>query len=301
MLHKVRTKSNELLILESLNLRMSLSEKEKQHYLNLKKGYEGEVLFDSFTEKLTNKCIVLNDLLLKYNNTLFQIDSVIIHSNNLLFYEVKNLDGDYFFEADKLYKSPKTEIINPLLQLNKSETLLRQLLKQLGFNFAVKASIVFINPEFTLYQTPLNKPFIFPTQLKRHINDLDELPYNITNQHHKLAEKLISIHLDESPYNSLPSYKYDQIKKGITCSMCGSFSVEAERYSCTCLECGQKERNELVVLRNVKEIKLLFPTKSLTTKVVQDWSNNLITTKVIRNTLEKNYKKAGIHQWTYYI
>lgn len=301
MLHKVRTKSNELQILESLNLRMSLSEKEKQHYLNFKKGYEGEVLFDSFTEKLTNKCIVLNDLLLKYNNTLFQIDSVIIHSNDLLFYEVKNLDGDYFYEGDKLYKSPKTEIINPLLQLNKSETLLRQLLKQLGFNFAVKAAIVFINPEFTLYQAPLNKPFIFPTQLKRYINDLDELPSNITNKHHKLAEKLISQHINESPYNSLPSYKYEELKKGITCVNCGSFLIDAERNTCICRECSQRELNEKVVQRNIDEILLLFPKTKVTTNLVFEWCNNQLSKKIIRNTLEKNFKKVGAHQWTYYI
>ena len=46
MPYKSRTKSSELLILKSLNTRMNLSVKDKQHYFNLKKGYEGEVEFD---------------------------------------------------------------------------------------------------------------------------------------------------------------------------------------------------------------------------------------------------------------
>jgi hypothetical protein len=31
---------------------MNLLTEDKQNYLNLKKGYEGEVMFDSLTEKL---------------------------------------------------------------------------------------------------------------------------------------------------------------------------------------------------------------------------------------------------------
>ncbi|MGP4081325.1 hypothetical protein ACTWQL_15580 [Pseudalkalibacillus sp. R45] len=47
MLLKARTESYELLALRSLNTRMQLTEKEKIHYLNLEKGFEGEVHFDS--------------------------------------------------------------------------------------------------------------------------------------------------------------------------------------------------------------------------------------------------------------
>ena len=176
MPYKSRTESAELLILRSLNTRMNLSDKDKQHYFNLKKGYEGEVIFDSLTEKLQCECLILNDLLLKLNNTTFQIDTLIIFSETIYFFEVKNYEGDYYYESDRLYKKPKSEIINPLNQLSRSESLLRQLLHNLGFNIPIDASVVFINPEFTLYQTPLNKPFIFPTQINRYLKNLNTIP-----------------------------------------------------------------------------------------------------------------------------
>jgi hypothetical protein len=78
MAYKPRTESEELLILRSLNTRMNLSVKDKQHYFNLKKGYEGEEMFDTLTENLQCECFILNDLLLKTNNTIFQIDTLII-------------------------------------------------------------------------------------------------------------------------------------------------------------------------------------------------------------------------------
>lgn len=176
MLYKARTKSKELLIMEFLDARMDLSNKDKQYYYSLKKGYEGEVLFDVLTEKLQCECFILNDLLLNINNTTVQIDTLIITSGKIYLFEVKNYEGDYYYESDKLFKITKSEIINPLYQLSRSSYLLHQLLLNLGFNFQIDASVVFINPNFTLYQAPLDKPFIFPTQLNQCLDKLNTTP-----------------------------------------------------------------------------------------------------------------------------
>ena len=110
MLCKARTESIELQILRSLNSRMDLSDKEKQHYFNLKKGYEGELMFDALTEKLQCDCLILNDLLLKLNQTIFQIDTIIIFPETIYLFEVKNFEGDFYYEGDRLYRKPKSEI-----------------------------------------------------------------------------------------------------------------------------------------------------------------------------------------------
>ncbi|WP_318279654.1 nuclease-related domain-containing protein [Lentibacillus cibarius] len=161
MLYKSRTKPVELKQLSSLDTRMTLPSKDKQHFINLSRGYEGEVLFDSLTEKLTCDCLLLNDLLLKANNSLFQIDSLLISSRKIHLFEVKNFEGDYNYETNRFVKLPQYEITNPLHQLSRSESLLRQLLLKDNINLPIEASLIFINPEFTLYQAPLNKPMIF--------------------------------------------------------------------------------------------------------------------------------------------
>jgi len=78
MLLKSRFESQEWMILRSLNTRMELSEKEKFYYLNLEKGYEGEIKFDLLAENLLEERFIINDLLLEVNNSYFQIDSLII-------------------------------------------------------------------------------------------------------------------------------------------------------------------------------------------------------------------------------
>ena len=102
---KSRSESAELLILRSLNSRMNLPAKDKQHYFNLQKGFEGEIQFDSVTAKLQLECYILNDLLLKQNNTTFQIDTLIILSETIYLFEVKNYEGDYYYELIDLQET----------------------------------------------------------------------------------------------------------------------------------------------------------------------------------------------------
>ncbi|WP_205520127.1 nuclease-related domain-containing protein [Virgibacillus doumboii] len=301
MPYKPRTKSTELIILEILNYRMNLASKDRRHYMSLKKGFEGEVQFDSLTEKLQCECLILNDLLLEVNNTTFQIDSLIILQSLISLYEVKNLEGDYYYESDKMYKKPRKEIINPLLQLSRSESLLRQLILRLGFNPAIDASLVFINPNFTLYQAPLDKPIIYPTQIKRHLNQLNSRPSKLTNKHKILADQLLSLHITDSPFDQLPVYSYDQLRKGIVCPMCHSFSVTVDKRKCICKHCEHTELVGDAVMRSIEEFKILFPDERITTNVIYDWCRVVTSKKTIRRVLADNFNIIGTNQWTYYI
>ncbi|MFD1362850.1 nuclease-related domain-containing protein [Lentibacillus salinarum] len=300
MPYKSRTKTAELQILSSLNTRMALCEKGKQHFLNLSRGFEGEVLFDTLTEKLQCDCLVLNDLLLSANNTLFQIDSLLITSKTIYLFEVKNYEGDYSYEADKFFKLPHYEIINPLHQLGRSESLLRQLLSKHAIHLPIESSVVFINPEFTLYQAPLRKPIIFPTQIKNYLRQLNATSSKLNEKHKRLADKLISLHIKESPYQQLQSYHYDDLRKGITCAACGSFSTSVEGRKLVCKECEHKEALAEAVVRGVEEFKLLFPEKSMTTAVIREWCRVVDSNKRIRKILEDHYTKIGSKRWAYY-
>ncbi|MEH7325224.1 nuclease-related domain-containing protein [Cytobacillus firmus] len=86
-----------------LNTRMELTEKEKQHCSNLEKGYEGEMKFDLLAEKLPEEKLVIHDLLLEVNNSYFQIDTLIISEGIIHLIEIKNFQGDWHLESDKLY------------------------------------------------------------------------------------------------------------------------------------------------------------------------------------------------------
>ena len=300
MAYKERLEPLDLQILIVLNNRMNLQESDKQYFLNLKKGYEGEVMFDKLTENLKCDHIQLNDLLLKTNNTTFQLDSLIIVSDTLYYFEVKNYFGDYFYETDKLYKKTKIEISNPLNQLSRNETLLKQLLHKHGINIKIKSFVVFINPEFTLYQAPQNKPYIFPTQVNRFLKQLEALPSKINKKQKLIAEKLGSLHLTDHPYSQLPKYEYEELQKEITCKACYSFSVLIDGKSCICMECGFEEHVNNAVLRSVEEFRLLFPKMKMTTAVIHDWCRVVESKRKIRGILAKHFKSRGAHRYAYF-
>ena len=72
--------------------------RENQNYINLEKGYEGERNFEVLLEHHLSEGLILNDLLLEKNNTLFQIDSLLISQNSIYLFEVKNYEGDFYIE-----------------------------------------------------------------------------------------------------------------------------------------------------------------------------------------------------------
>ncbi|WP_096155598.1 MULTISPECIES: nuclease-related domain-containing protein [Bacillus] len=300
MAYKNRNESTELLILDYLNSRMVLSESDKRHFINLKKGYEGEKIFDSLIETIQSDCIILNDLLLKNKSTMFQIDSTIIFKDLIYLFEVKNYEGDFFYESDILYRFPKSEVTNPLNQLKRTESQLRQVLNNLGYNFQIRPFIIFINPEFTLYKTPLNMPFIFSAQIKRLLEKLNGFSSTIKENHKKLAEALCSMHIEDSPYKTLPAYEYSNLRKGVLCEKCRAFSNIVEGNTCICKECGNKERLGAAIIRSINEFKLLFPDHKITTNVIHEWCKIVDSKERIQRVLKKNFIKKGTHQWMYY-
>jgi hypothetical protein len=161
-------------------------------------------------------------------------------------------------------------------------------------------SVVFLNPEFTLYQTPLNIPFIFPTQINKYLTKLNTTPSKLNPKHKMLADKLISLHITDSLFKMLPTYDYDILQKGITCAKCTSFSVAIEGRKCVCKECWHEEVVTGAILRSAKEYKLLFPNRRITTNEMYNWCIAIDSKRRISKILQRNFKRVGVRQWTYY-
>ncbi|MBT2682794.1 NERD domain-containing protein [Bacillus sp. ISL-37] len=298
---KERTEPIILSKLRILNKRLELADEEKRYFSYLDKGYKGELQFDAMTEKLTSSCLILNDLLLEVEKTTFQIDTLIIFAGTLYLFEIKTNQGDYLYKQEGLTSTTTgVTIKNPLDQLNRTKLLFKKLLNQLGYNFKIQGSVVFINPEFTLYHAHPDLPFIFPTQIKRLLENLNNQPGEVSSNHKKLATKLVSLHRIDTSFDKLPQYNYDELKKGITCSECESFSLEANHKYLVCRDCGSKELVESAVMRTVEEFRLISPKRAITSTEVQEWCSIIDSNKRIRRILGKHLISTGSNQWTKY-
>ncbi|QED49849.1 nuclease-related domain-containing protein [Cytobacillus dafuensis] len=304
MIIKTRSESAELMLLRSLSIRMSLSEKERSNFLNLEKGFKGEQQFDKWFEtNFSNEGLILNDLLLESNNTIFQIDSLLITSDVVYLLEIKNYEGDFYRDGDRWCTLSGNEIKNPLLQLKRSESLFRRLLQDFGYKISVEANLIFINPEFFLYQAPLNPSIIFPSQLNRFMDKLNKKSTNLKDRHQKLAKHLVSIKLKDSPYTRLPDYCYDQLEKGISCGGCNTLmdDIDAKEEILECKKCGNKEDVPAAILRSVREFSMLFPDKKITTNTIYEWCKGIRTKRTLQRILSQNLNLIGFGRPSFYI
>ncbi|MEH7305845.1 nuclease-related domain-containing protein [Neobacillus drentensis] len=301
MLLKDRTESEELLVLRYLDARMELTEKERYRHLNLEKGFEGELQFDKLAENLQEERYVVNDLLLEVNNSYFQIDKFIISQGVIHLLDIKNYEGECYIKSGNLYTvANHREYKNPVDQLKRAALLLRQLLHNLKLNYLVEPFVIFINPEFTLYQAPLDDPIILPTQVNGFLRDLNNTPSKLNDGHKKLAQILISLHKTKNPFTVFPTYTYDQLHKGIYCKTCKSFLLSIKNYDFVCGKCGRHEKIEDAILRNVKEFSLLFPDRKITTQSIYEWCNVNLSKRTFCRILKKNYTAFGNTCDTYY-
>lgn len=300
MFLKPCTESSELQTIRYLHPRIELSTKDKQYYFNLEKGYEGEQQFASWLEeKLTGEWIALCDLLLEVNRTVFQIDLLLITQKVVYPFEVKNYEGDFHVENGVWYTSSGDEIKNPLLQLERSDSLLRRLLHLT--NVSIKPHLVFVNPEFALFQAPLNTPILLPTQLNRFMKILNQKTTKLHEKHSRLAEQLLSEHIIKSPFSRIPTYNYEQLKKGITCRVCHALSTFSEGRIIICSQCGCQEKMDSAVLRSIEQFMLLFPNKKVTTSTIYDWCKIIGSRKTIRRILSQNFTLCKHGQVSFYL
>ncbi|MBY0123328.1 nuclease-related domain-containing protein [Bacillus sp. S/N-304-OC-R1] len=303
MTMKFRCEPAELKLMRYLSPRMKLSDKDINQYENLEKGFQGELQFDDWQRELSGKCLILNDLMLESQNTVIQIDSLLISYDKIYLFEVKNYEGDFYVDGDRWFTIARKEIQNPLLQLKRTETVLRKILQELGCSSPIESYLIFINPEFQLFQAPLNAPMIFSSQLNRFKNKLNRNSIKNNDRHHRLAERLLALHLKESPYLRLPQYSYEQLQKGMVCSSCSHFfsDFNTMKKEVVCDKCGFIESVRHAFLRSVEEFRFLFPERKITTSAIHEWCKIIKSKKVVWNLLSKNFKAMGQFRSTYYV
>jgi hypothetical protein len=298
MIIQQRPEPLEILIFRALFERLVLLE---NHIIFSEKGYEGELRSDKWLEGLIDNWLVLHGLLLEYNGSKFQIDTLIVAHEKIYLLDVKNYEGDYYLEDDKWFTKTTPNLKNPLHQMIRCETLLLKLLLELGYNYPIESYLIFNNPEFHLYMTTINPSIIFPSQLNRFLKKLNTRPIKLNSNHHKLAQQLASLHIVESPYLRLPPYTFEQIKKGILCPACRTYFLEACKGIFICGHCGCKESADAAVLRNVKEYRMLFPDCKITTNDIYEWCGRIVSKKTIRRNLLKHFKLIGHSVSSHYI
>lgn len=302
MAFKEREKPFRLLVMESLANRMNLSKEDRNKYANWVKGYDGEVKFDFITEQLKCESLVLNDLYLIVRGKNFQLDTLVITAKCLFVYEVKNFEGEYYYENEKLYfERTKKEVFDPQYQIKNAESALRQLVDQMGYNWNIKKLVVFINNDFTLFQAPRDSGIVLPGMLKSHFSMVNGISGRLNQNHYRFAEEIKPMHMEDFSLHNVPYYENELLKKGVTCFYCGSFiEYFTKNRSCICKYCSKEEVISQTVIRHAQEYIRLFPEQKITTAAICKWCDNQLSTCRIRYIFNQHLTAKGTGRWRYY-
>lgn len=299
---KERGKSKLIKGMEALRSRLELDPKDESYYQSLVTGHEGEVIFDRKVKQfIGSEAIYISDLLLNVNGKSAQIDAMLITDKCLYVFEVKNYCGEYTFNGKELKTSNGYVVANPLDQLNRSVTLLTQLLKQWNISIALSGTVVFVNPSFTLYTKEAPEQIILPSQLDSFLKRLDNQLIPVSRASRILSKRLVELNKEDLPFQKqLPLFDYAPLRKGMKCLHCNSFNMIQTQRSSTCQDCKTQLAKLCCILHAIDEYRLLFPQKKLTTPALFDWMGGTVSPYQIGKTLKAHYKKVGNGQATYY-
>jgi hypothetical protein len=152
---KERTESDELLFLRYSHPRTQLTTEEVNYLNYLEKGYEGELRFDQLAKVLVKDWLFVNDLLLECSKSTLQTDSAGIRNDTIHAFEVKNNEGNYYYENGEIL-TVKNDILikNPFEQVKRIDSLLRRLLHDLGLNYKVETHLIFLLTQNLRYFKP---------------------------------------------------------------------------------------------------------------------------------------------------
>ena len=296
-----KTRRHESLSL--LDIKTTLDKETRQELQNLQKGYEGEQTFQAFLEKRpSTDGLVLTNVVLEVRGSPVQIDSLVIAPDTVYLYEIKNYSGEYKMEDGILYTLSGFEVDNPMIQLERTQSRLRQLFQQWRMNIKIEANIIFVHPQFVLYNADPKHPIVIHAQINKHLDKINSKGLPILKRHRQLANKLIASIIEEGPYHKKsPSYTYEELNKRVGCVKCLSSCILLTQRSFTCSTCHYKGTIEELVLQQVEDFKLLFPDKRVTRHSIHDWCGGVIPEQRIYKLLHHNFVKQGKNNGTHYI
>lgn len=285
-----------------LQRRIRLTKEEEVLLFNGRQGFKGEKAFANLLEaNLSRNTSVLYDVLLKYQNTHFQMDALFIQAEKIYLFEIKHFYGDYLYQDQDFYKlKPKRKVKNPFHQLQRTEDSLRDFLQAHQLNCTIHSYVVFNHPAFTLYQAPISPNMILPTQQQRFIQTIQEHIPRLSYQTEKIQNLIQENHLIDNPFEYKPTYSFDQLKRGVLCLACGKNMKCKHQYKMCCISCSSNESIDSAVLRHIMEYSVLFNEKTIRTHTIYQLCGEQISMKTIRRVLNKYLKRYAETKASYY-
>ena len=277
----------ELLYYRALSARTELTANEKYQMNIMKKGYEGECLYDKILDEVGHDNVyIFRDVYLKIGNTITQYDSIVITDDYVAVNEIKNFLGDFHYSKDIWYRNGHSLEDDTFAQLRRAQGKLMKLSKDFAVKFEVHGALIFINDDFRLTS---DKDDIWDkTIVRSHLrNYLRSLNSGYRGEKAKKIANIINKHrVNNTHFNVKPNIS--RLRLGFYCGECKNYDLEKRRFHFKCSCCGTIETNETHLLRAISDHKFLFYNQPVTKKSILYLINNQLKRSAVGRLLHKH-------------
>ncbi len=277
-----RTLSHQQLLFREA--RVSLSDKEREKLAREEAGYSGEVLFDS---KVAG--IVQNQNLIHIKNFMFeydddkecQIDNLVITSNLVYIFEIKNLNVDLVIDNNDTWKFENGQVMNksPMGQALSQKFILQQLFKEINVPLSVESFVVFMNPAQMIYGLYPGNNVLLSFQLDK------KLPYILKPNNYDFSEirgiiesrrKLVT------KYYKPFEFDVKTMKKGIVCDKCFNFIEKVSSRNLICRSCNKRVSMKEAMDMIISELNAYNPDLKMSSNDVNKLTGGIISSPTVR-------------------
>ena len=279
--------------------------KEIRNLNRLKRGAIGEEkVFNLFKSEGRKHWVVLRNLWMDDDRS-FECDFLVITSNCIYTFEIKHLTGHFIYQNSSCEINGSKMDYDLIQQARKPYIKLRKILDRVSSVIPLKGAIVFssdknkvtINSlvaDIDVLQMPDLYEYIQRMKQDETANLGEILP---VNQLIKIFENYEIV----DPFLPEPVSTTDMVnvRKGVYCANCKSYSVEITTNYVICL-CGLHEPRVEAIVRSVSEYGVLNFDKNFTIKDIRVFTDYKHSHGYLKNILDTYFEGTFNHRYSYY-
>lgn len=283
--------SNKMIMLEILLRRLDEGDIEHKYfrnqYLQLKRGYDGEMRADREWEEIeipSEYCLFHNFETENEVNHSHQIDTIFASQNYILLLEIKNIGGRIDFDEEKhqfvrtRQDGTKEGFSNPIDQIERHVRLFKRLLMKWDISLPIEYAIILTQPSTIIGEIPKNVSIF-------HVSGLQTYVYNLFTKYQ--VHQINHLSLEQLKKNLMAIRKRkiwnlridkNKLRNGVLCKGC-NYKIEMKfEHGCfICPVCKVKNKGTFY--------EALFDYRYL--------HNEWVTNNDLRNYLKINSRFAA--------
>ncbi len=192
------------------------------------------------------------DLNMEIGNWAVQMDGLLLTNRCAIILESKNISDELHFDAanDEFYKKTfkegnKITLENPVIQLKKHIRFLERWLKSHKINLPVTGLIIFTANQCEFHSKPSGASICKTYQMNQYLyHILEQYPQEASS--HKISKIKKMILANQIPFKKSPLCEFyhidpKDIKTGVYCRGCKSYSMKRWHKTWQCSDCGFKD------------------------------------------------------------